>query len=293
MAGVIVEVGARRFAVPYECPCCGAAPDSELIIALTPTKDRPVAPETARELGFPYCMRCVEHATRWESSSNVETGIKVLGLLLGLIFGMMVHLAVGIALFAVAVALSILLGRSRRAQAKAACGPACAATGLAVEYRGWSGNASTLEFASHVYAARFAEQNAAKLVNISPQLRKVTEGHKLARLAIPTPAAAVRTVPSPATVADWIARLETATGRVARLDSLHKALDACPDEADRKALIDTATRIELAALARKLDVAPGPTKTRQIQKAIIETRADNIPDELRDELVRQLEAQLR
>jgi hypothetical protein len=52
---VIVEVNARRFGVPYECPCCGAVPDAEVVVPLTPTRDRPASPETAHALGFPYC----------------------------------------------------------------------------------------------------------------------------------------------------------------------------------------------------------------------------------------------
>jgi len=290
--GVIVEVGARRFAVPFECPCCGAAPDSELGIPLTPVKDRPVAPETAHELGFPYCRACIEHALRWDSSTNVETGVKVLGLLVGLALGLAIHLAVGAIVVAVAIGLAVLLGRARRAQAKAACGPACASPGVAVAYHGWSGNASTLVFESHVYAARFAEQNGPKLVNTSAQLRKVLEGHKLARLAVPTPAAAVRTLPAAADVSEWIARIEGTPGRVARLDLLQRALDACPDAADRQALIAAASRLEVTALVAKIAPLSGSTKTRAVQKAIVETRADNIPEELRDEVVRQLETRL-
>lgn len=284
-AGIVVEVSARRFAVPYECPCCGAAPDSELAIPLTPDRARPASPETAHALGFPYCRRCVAHLARWDSIKNVETGIKVLGLLAAIVLGLVVHWAAGIGAFVVAVALAFLAGRSSRAKAKMECGESCATPGVAVQYLGWSGNASAFRFDSHVYAARFAEQNAAKLANVDPVLRKVMEGHKLARLAVPTPAAAVRTVPAAATVGEWIDRIQTAPGRVARLDWFARSLDAFSDGGDRRALIEAAAKLELASIAAD--------QPQQVQKAIIAARADNIPEELRDEIVRQLETRLR
>jgi len=262
MSAVIVEVGARRFVVPYECPCCGAVPDGELVVPLTPSRDRPVSPETAHALGFPYCRKCLGHTAQWDSVKNLETGIKVLGLLAGIVLALVVHWAAGLAAFVVAVALSVVIGRARRTSVKAACGESCACPSIALAYLGWSGNASAFSFESHVYAARFAEQNATKLVNVDPILRKVMEGHKLARLAVPTPAAAIRAVPAAATVSDWVDRIQTAPGRVARLDWLARSLDAFADPTDR-------------------------------HKLIVDVRADNIPEELRDEVVRQLEARLR
>ena len=283
--GIVVEVSARRFAVPFECPCCGAAPDTELTIPLTPKRERPASPETAHALGFPYCRKCVTHMARWDSVKNVETALKVAGIIAGIVVGLAVHWAAGIGAFAFAVALSILIGRASRAKVKADCGQSCAGPAVAVHYLGWSGNASTFDFDSHVYAARFAEQNTTKLTNVDPVLRKVLDGYKQARLSIPTPAAAVRAVPAAATVAEWIDRITTANGRVARLDWLARSLDAFSDLTDRRALIDAAARLEMAAF--------GELDARTAQKAIVAVRADNIPEELRDELVKQLESKLR
>lgn len=292
-AGIVVEVNARRFAVPYECPCCGAVPDTELVVPLTPDQARPASPETAHALGFPYCKRCIVHAARWESVRNIETGIKVIGLIAGILLGLLVHWAVGVGMFALSVVQAIFVGKLSREKVRAACGESCASPGIALHYLGWSGNASAFRFESHVYAARFAEHNDKKLVNVDPVLRKVMEGHKLARLAVPTPAAAVRTVPAAATVGEWIDRIQTAPGRVARLDWLARSLDAFAEPADRRALIDAAAKLELAAITEKLAQLAGDAATRSVQKAIIDVRADNLPDELRDELVRQLESRLR
>ena len=38
-----VEIASRRFALPFQCPCCGAAPDTELTVPVTRIKGRPVA----------------------------------------------------------------------------------------------------------------------------------------------------------------------------------------------------------------------------------------------------------
>lgn len=284
MAGIVVEVNARRFAVPFECPCCGAAPDTQVAIPLTVETGHPVSPETAHALDFPYCLRCSEHVGHWDSTKNVETAIKVLGLLGGIALGLTVHWGVGLGVFVVAVAASVVVGRGRRARVKATCRESCATAEIAVHYLGWSGNASTLRFESHVYAARFAEQNDAKLVNVDPVLRKVMEGHKLARLAVPTPAAAVRTVPAAATVTDWLDRITSAPTRVARLDWLARALDAFGEGADRRALVEATAKLELAIVT--------DSQPQAIQKAIVATRADNLPEELRDEVVRQLESRL-
>ena len=285
MAGIVVEVSARRFAVPFECPCCGAVPDTELLVPLTPDPGRPAAPETAHALGFPYCKRCMAHAAQWDSVKNIETAIKVLGLLAGIALGLTVHWAVGLGAFVVAVASSVVIGRGSRTKVKAACGESCASPAMALQYLGWSGNASAFRFESHVYAARFAEQNTTRLANVDPVLRKVLEGHKLARLAVPTPAAAIRTIPATATVADWLDRIQSAPGRVARLDWLARSLDAFSGAEDRRTLIEAAAKLELAGIP---DAQP-----QTIQNAIVATRADNIPEELRDEVVRQLEAKLR
>lgn len=292
-SGIHVEVSSRRFAVPYECPCCGAVPDAELTIPLTPTRDRPAAPETAHSLGFPYCKKCVAHVATWDSTRNVETAIKVLAILAGLVLGLVVHWAAGVGAGVALIVVALLVGKVSRQKVRATCREACATPTLAVHYLGWSGNASTLAFDSHVYAARFAEQNEKKLTNVDPVLRKVIEGHKLARLQVPTPAVAVRTVPASATVADWIDRIQTAGGRVARLDWLSRALDAFSDPTDRRTIIDAAAKLEMAAIAPRLDQVTGDAAKRAVQKAIIDVRADNIPEELRDSVIEQLEARLR
>ena len=67
MSGVVIEVSARKFSIPFECPCCGAAADADLWVAATRT-GKGAARETTRGLDFPYCARCIAHVAAWESA---------------------------------------------------------------------------------------------------------------------------------------------------------------------------------------------------------------------------------
>jgi hypothetical protein len=290
---VLVEVNTRRFTIPFECPCCGAAPDAEMAIHLTRLPARTVAPESARELAFPYCQRCIAHLTAWESAGVAPAGVMLGGIIAGVVVGIAVHVAAGGAVLVAAAPLAWVLRQSRRTAARKAMGPSCACPGRALAYLGWSGGSSTFDFESHTYAARFAEQNPTVVTNKSAQLDRLLEGHRVARLAVPTPAAAVHTVPPPATVTDWIGRLEAARGAVARRTMLQRALDGLHDEQDRQQALAAAARLELAPVLEELDgLSPIAAKGR-LQHAIERFRADNIPEELQTSVVRQLETRAR
>ena len=178
---MIVELAARKFALPYECPCCGAPPESELPITSKPTR---------QTLAFPYCARCIAHARAWDSSGVASAGIMVLAIAgaIGAAVSGAILLAIGI--FVLGAVLAWILRQSRRAAAKAHCGESCASPDLAVTYFGWTGGVSSFSFASPTFAARFAEANQSLLANETPQLRKLLDGYKKARLAVPTPAVA-------------------------------------------------------------------------------------------------------
>jgi hypothetical protein len=289
MTGVIVEVSARKFAVPFECPCCGSAPDAEMYVAVP--RGRELSPESARGQYFPYCQGCTEHAKRYESAGMVSAGVMVGAIALAVIVGLATQLVFGLLVFLGAIPIAVVLASSRRSLAAADCSEACAAPGKAVQYLGWTGTVSSFAFASPTYTARFAEQNQKILINQSDQLRKLLDGYKIARAAVPTPAQAV-TIPPPATVTDWISKVEAAKGRAERRNVLSRALDAIRDESDRQRLIESATRVELATFRQKLDQARGPARKSLLQSAINEVRADNLPDELQAAALSQLEQQL-
>lgn len=287
---VLVEVSSRRFTIPSECPCCGAVPDTELPIALT--AGRPLAADTARSILVPYCQRCAGHAQRWEASGVASAGIMLAGLVAGIALALGVHLIAGVAVAVVAAPLAYAARQVRRGKAKSACGESCAGPGRAVTYLGWSGTTTAFDFESHAYTARFAEANPSLVASPSPQLAKLLEGHRVARLAVPTPAASV-VVPPPATLADWIAKLEAAIGSVSRRATLSRALDALTDLAERQLVIMKAKDLEIAPTLADLEGLEGPQQKQRLQRAIDDVRADNIPEALQVAILFDLEARLR
>lgn len=290
----IVEVSARTFAVPFECPCCGAVPDGELAIPVARTAGRRLVRDTARALEFPYCRRCVEHVERWESAGVRSAAIMVAGIIAAVAIAVATRLVIGAIALAATALFAWSLGSSRRAAARSGTGPSCASAEKAVEYLGWSGTTSAFSFESPTYAARFAEQNTKHLINISDHLRKLLDGHRIARLAVPTPAAPALVVPPPATIADWIARIESSRGTVERRNTLARALDATHEPAEREQLLAAASKIELGPILSKVDsLSSFGAKRHELQKAIDGIRADNITDELQDTEVRALESRLR
>lgn len=288
---MIVEVSSRRFAIPLECPCCGATTENETTIGVTRTPGKRVADE--RGLDFPYCARCLAHATAWETAGVGSAGVMLVGIVAAVALAFLTRLSIGLAAFALVIPIAAGLRQSRRSAAKSACGPSCASPGKALAYFGWSGNERTFSFESPTYAARFGEQNQKHLVNVSPQLTKILEGLRIARLTVPTPAAANLVVPPPASLSEWIARIESQPGPVARRSTVQRALDSTPDPEGRRELLAAACRIELAPVLARVDATENPGARKQLLlQAIAEISADNILEELQAAELRELEARL-
>lgn len=288
---VLVEVSSRRFAIPPECPCCGAAPDTELAVPLTAQPGHPVAPDTARSALMPYCHRCVGHAARWEAAGVASAAIMLAGIVSGIVLALTVHLVAGIAAAVLAAPLAYVARQVRRGKARAACGESCAGPGRAVDYLGWSGTTSTFEFASHAYTARFVEANAKQIANASASLNKLVEGHRVARLAVPTPAASV-VVPPPATLDDWISKLEASVGAVSRRATLQRAVDVL-EHGERQRVILVASKLETSAIIDELAGLDLPQQRQRLERAIEAVRADNMPEPLQAAVLYALEQELQ
>lgn len=284
MGAVIVELAARKFALPFECPCCGAPPDTE---------HRVTAKTTRQSLEFPYCQRCVAHLRKWDDSGVASAGIMVLAITGAIGAAIAGSILIALVIFVAAASLAWWLRQSRRAGAKAGCGESCATPGQAVTYNGWSGATNSFSFASPTFAARFAEANPTIVANETPQLRKLLDGYRKARLAVPTPAVAAGVAPPPMTARDWEARLEATRGTVARRIQLQRALEMIEDTRPRRELIQTVARIELAPLLDKLQRLSSPAAKRSLLATAIEQiRTDNIPDELQAAELEKLQARL-
>ena len=284
-------MSSRRFVIPLECPCCGATADRETTIDVTRVPGRRVADDQG--LAFPYCARCLAHTAAWESAGVASSGIMLAGIVAAVVIAIALSIWVGLGVLAVAIPLAAVVRASKRTAAKSARGPSCASPGKALAYFGWSGAERTFSFESPTYAARFAEQNHKHLAHVTPQLTKILDGHRIARLAVPTPAAAIHTVPPPATLADWLARIDHQPGAVARRIELQRALDATAEPAARHALIAAACRIELAPVLARIDGMVQPAARKQaILEAIAAVTGDNILEELQAAELRELEARL-
>lgn len=294
MSGVIVEVSARMFAIPFECPCCGAAPESEMTIALAASAAGHLGTGPIHRVEFPYCQACIAHVTAWSSARTLATGIAYLGIVTGIFLAAAVRVAIGLAVVGCAVPIAIAIGTWLRSRAKASLGPACASPGTAVAFVGWSGGVSSFSFESPTYTARFAEQNTPALVNISARLHALLEGHRVARLVVPTPAAAVTVVAPPPTVDEWIAKLEASPSRIARRNTLQRALDSVPEPEDHHRILAAACQLEIAGLLAKIDNRSSTGARRlQLEAAILHVRGDNLTDELRAAVLRELEARVQ
>ncbi len=286
--GPTVEVSSRRFALPFQCPCCGAAPDAELAIPVTRTKGRALAEDSARSLDFPYCRRCLAHVESFQGAGVVSAGITLVGIVAGVAVAILAHVVAGLVMIVAAIGVAYGLLMNRRAQAAARCSPACPSADTAVTYFGWSGSSSSFAFRSPTYTARFAEDNTSKLVHTSSGLRRLLEGHRVARLAVPTPASTM-TVPPPHTGREWVTRIEKASTRVARRHDLGNALEMIQDPTERQEILRAATRAELAPLRRQLEELDAASRGEVITHAIAALAADNVPPELLKALLAELE----
>jgi len=285
-----VEIASRRFTVPLDCPCCGATPDTEIVVAIARSSHDRAHAESARGIDFPYCRHCVDHVGRWESAGVMSAGLIVIGLVAGAAVAAVSSVAIGVTAAAAGIVFAAVIATSRRAQARRAMRESCSSPGRAIAYLGWSGSASGFRFESISYAAKFAEQNSEKLVE-DPAIRKLLERYKLARIAVPTPATAVA-IPPPLDVADWIAKIAQTPGRVARRGAFARALEAFRETRERDLVVRAVAAIELAALLAPLEQLGTADKRRHLRTTIEQVRYDNIPDELQQEMLRDLEDRL-
>jgi hypothetical protein len=297
---VVVEVSARKFTVPHECACCGAVPQVHLAASHTRRTGKRVIRETTRGLNFPYCTGCDAHIAKWDAASALLGILVVLSALVAIGVGFGAGAAFGFGLFGALFILSFVISMRAQSNARALCAQACATPGAAVTYLEWSGSVSSFAFASQVFALKFAQANAKNLINVSMELhrlleeRSATTNGSFNAQSQPEPQ---RTAPVPASddlVLEWISRIENYKGAEARRNALQRALAEVTDVNGRRALVLAASRIEVAAVLDKVEaLASAPAKKRHLQKAIADIRADNIPDELQAEELRQLDARLR
>jgi hypothetical protein len=222
-----------------------------------------------------------------------SAAITVLGVIGATFVGVLAQVKYGLlVLLGTIVVASVLVSR-RREGASARCMPSCAGAARAVTYYGWSGSTSSFTFTSASYTARFAEHNRTALVAIGPPLRALLEAFKVARQQVPTPATATRTVPRPRDRDEWIAALRVQRGRLARRLTLARALAVVHEASDREAIIRIACRAELEPVLAGLDALDAARAALRLREALAAVHGDNLPQELRDAEISELETRLR
>ncbi len=281
----IVQVCSRSFDYPSDCPCCGSEPDAELAIPLT-SSDHVASPDTARRQLFPYCTRCIRHVVAVEHARTISAILLLAGIALASAVGFGADPMAGVVVLLGTFAVVMIAGSILLALARRRCSAACANAERAVAYLGWSGSTSAFHFSSAVYTARFAECNASKLVTVAPTLAKLLEGHARVREEVPTPASPIRVTPG--TRAAWSVHFAAQAGSLARRRALSRALGITYEASERAALISMIAHAELDALIADVDGQSPSTRRRRAQLAIDEVSADNLPDELREVLLREL-----
>ncbi len=299
---IVVEVSARKFGMPWDCPCCGAEADSEREFSFTRTTGKRVIRSTTRGLAFPYCTPCIAHVNRWESAPLAAGLVLLVGIVVGVIAAASAGAGGFAIVFAVSLPLALVASYRRRRAARAMQKSGCTCPGAAVGYLGWNGSVSGFAFVSTTYAIEFAKRNARNLINVGPDLRRLLqsapEPTSTAPKAIAVPIAPAKSADLAASsgrdrVLDWIARIEGYKGPVARRNALQRALEEVTDPAAQRDLVLAASKIEVAAVLAKVEtLATGAAKRRCLEKAIADVREDNIPDELQVEELRELEARL-
>ena len=162
----IVQVTSIVLSWPQACTCCGEAPETHL---------RASGKTATTWWEVPYCSRCSRHVTRHRLTKKLATaGLMGAGFLAVLMLTMINHSTTA-ALLALGIAVAVLLlklglGRMLESSARNMMGPACAAPGLAVEYKGWNGAAHELVFTSKPYMEAFMAANRSKA---KPHARKI------------------------------------------------------------------------------------------------------------------------
>lgn len=161
-----VDVSGKAFAFPPRCVCCGRAPNTEMFASATLN----ARTGTWR---FPACSHCLHHVATWQSAEGYAQGFMLLGIGVGLV-SMFVIGAWGLVCGVVAtIGLRVWARRARENDARSQCFHECASPWRAVSYLGWVRSVESFHFAQPGYALDFMRANLKKLINVSPEARRL------------------------------------------------------------------------------------------------------------------------
>jgi len=165
-----VDVSGHQFVFPAQCACCGAPADSTLTVSASRSRGTRVVHTTTRCWDFPYCVRCVHHASIYASAAGKSLWVFVIALIPAIVL----HSVWSLMPLTVGVILSFVLFDKTRKEAEAARSSSCVVAGPAVSYLGFHATVNSFDFAGP-YAWAFASANANKLVNESQEMRQYVD----------------------------------------------------------------------------------------------------------------------
>jgi hypothetical protein len=301
---VRLYISARKLNVPRICACCGAPPDAEMDAKHTRTTGKRVIREQTRSWTFPYCLQCIRHVEMWRNVGTVAAWTMLLAVVVAVALAKAsggVAAAISFVLFA---AIATAATARRRAKVRASLSPSCAVPEPAVHYLGWDGSVQGFDIASRDFAASLAQANQRALVNISPELRALLErpaqdGRRSSETPRIAEADSVRPAPSISSrdeekadrdrALEWIGKIESFKGPVARRNALVRALGEIENPSVRHQVVVAASKIEVSATLDKVDaLTTQAAKRRHLEKALADLASDEISDDLQAEEYRLL-----
>jgi len=169
-----VDVSGFRFAFPNECACCGATPDSVLAVSATRSRGNRVVHTETKQWEVPYCGRCIEHIRAIHAAHSLAKLLSFLSLLAGGIVGFAVSPFFGVSVGILALFGTVVLLSKQAGHIRAECGAySCVDAKEAIAYLGWQGTLHRFEISSQRFACHFMKANQSKLVNVSPEARRL------------------------------------------------------------------------------------------------------------------------
>ncbi len=165
-----VDVSGYKFTFPYQCACCGSAPQTTLTASASRSTGKRVVHTSSKSWDFPYCAGCIEHvrtARQAGKTRDYSIGASVLGTI-ALFFSPLYFYSIIVAI--VGIPIGFYVYKKQMVSARCMCGLACVAVQSAVTYYGWQGTCHMFDIASPSYALVFMVANQSKLVNVTPKV---------------------------------------------------------------------------------------------------------------------------
>jgi hypothetical protein len=176
-----VDVSGQKFAFPAKCACCNGQPDAELTISASKSTGKRVVHTTSKAWSVPYCSRCVQHVQAAEMAARVAWVFGILSAVGGAVFFWNDSQLPFAALFTVVGLVGTGLIHNRMmSRARSLCVPNCACVSRSISYLGWYGTLHRFEITSVEFALHFMAANHSKLVNLTPDARRLLQSNSVA-----------------------------------------------------------------------------------------------------------------